>query len=187
MGDESEEKMADDGKDKSYFARCQKILLEWGAPLSGWHCQEVYDVREDDMEAPLHTCELCGCRKVRFVHVMGHPDYFEDVAVGCICAGVMEGDILAARERERFMRNRSKRKRSFPGRKWEQSSHGWRLTYHGEQILIGRSRRNPKHLGVKCRGKCIWTYKEKPITNFLSAAYAAFNLVDPIPEVNHEE
>ena len=153
MGDESEEKMADGRKDKSYFARSQKILREWGAPLSGWHCQEVYDVREDDMEAPLHTCELCGCRKVRFVHVMRHPDYFEDVAVGCICAGVMEGDILAARERERLM----------------------------------RSRRNPKHLGVKCRGKCIWTYKGKPIRNFLSAAYAAFNLVDPIPEVNHEE
>ena len=121
------------------------------------------------------------------MHVMGHPDYFEDVAVGCICAGVMEGDILAARERERLMRNRSKRKRSFPERKWEQTTHGWRLTYHGKQILIGRSRRNPKHLGVKCRGQIVWTYKEKPITNFLSAAYAAFNLVDPIPEVNHEE
>ena len=187
MDNDPKEKMADGRKDKSYFARSQKILREWGAPLSGWHCQEAYDVREDDMEAPLHTCELCGCRKVRFVHVMRHPDYFEDVAVGCICAGVMEGDILAARERERLMRNRSKRKRSFPGRKWEQTSHGWRLTYHGEQILIGRSRRNPKHLGVKCRGKCIWTYKGKPIRNFLSAAYAAFNLVDPIPEVNHEE
>ena len=73
MDNDPKEKITGDGMDKSYFARCQKILREWGAPLSGWHCQGVYDVREDDMEAPLHTCELCGCRKVRFVHVMRHP------------------------------------------------------------------------------------------------------------------
>lgn len=60
MDNDPKEKITGDGMDKSYFARCQKILREWGAPLSGWHCQGVYDVREDDMEAPLHTCELCG-------------------------------------------------------------------------------------------------------------------------------
>ena len=40
-----------------------------------------------------------------------------------------------------------------------------------------------EHLGVKYRRQCVWTYKGKPITNFLSAAYVAFNLVDPVPEV----
>lgn len=169
--------------DKSYLARCQKTLRSWGAPFSGWTCKRIYDVREDDWDAPLHTCELCGCTKVRYVHVMTHPGYFEEVSVGCICAGVMEGDILAAKERERQMRNRSKRKRSFPKRKWHQTPNGWILTRHGEQILIGHSRHNPERLGVKYRGQCVWTYKGKPITNFLSAAYAAFNLVDPVPEV----
>jgi hypothetical protein len=113
---------------------------------------------------------------------MTHPDYFEDVSVGCICAGIMEGDILAAKDRERLMRNRSKRKRSFPKRKWTRTTNGWSLTYHGEQILIGRSRHNPERLGVKYNGQCVWTYKGKPITDFLSAAYAAFNLADPVPE-----
>jgi hypothetical protein len=56
-----------------------------------------------------------------------------------------------------------------------------------DKSYFARCRRNPKHLGVKCRGQLVWNYKGKPITNFLSAAYAAFNLVDPIPEVNHEE
>lgn len=136
-------------KDKSYLARCQKTLRSWGAPFSGWTCKEIYDVRDDDWNAPLHACELCGCTKVRYVHVMTHPDYFEDVSVGCICAGIMEGDILAAKDRERLMRNRSKRKRSFPKRKWTRTTNGWSLTYHGEQILIGRSRHNPERLGVK--------------------------------------
>jgi hypothetical protein len=170
-------------KDKSYLARCQKTLRSWGAPLSGWTCKEIYDIRDDDRDAPLHVCELCGCTKVRYVHVMTHPDYFEDVSVGCICAGIMEGDILAAKNRERLMRNRSKRKRSFPRRKWTRTANGWSLTYHGDQILIGHSRHNPERLGVKYNGQCVWTYKGKPITDFLSAAYAAFNLADPAPEV----
>ena len=169
-------------KDKSYLARCQKTLRSWGAPLSGWTCREIYDIRDDDRDAPLHICELCGCTKVRYVHVMTHPDYFEDVSVGCICAGIMEGDILAAKNRERLLRNRSKRKRSFPRRKWKQTANGWSLTYHGEQILIGRSRHNPERLGVKYNGQCVWTYKGTPITDFLSAAYAAFNLADPVSE-----
>ena len=74
--------------------------------MERWYCLEVIDVREDDPEAPLWTCELCGCDRVRFVHVMDNPLYFEPVRVGCICAGIMEGNILAAEERERQMRNR---------------------------------------------------------------------------------
>jgi hypothetical protein len=32
---------------------------------------------------------------------MQHKGYPEVIEVGCICAGVMEGDILAAKDRER--------------------------------------------------------------------------------------
>ena len=108
--------------------------------------------------------------------------YFEPVEVGCICAGVMEGDVLAAKERERLMRNRAARKRNFMKKEWSNTAHGWRLTYKRRELVIGRSRRNPDHLGVKYQGKISWTYRGKPITNFLSAVHAAFNLVDPVPE-----
>lgn len=33
MDNAPKEKITGDGMDKSYFARCQKILREWGAPL----------------------------------------------------------------------------------------------------------------------------------------------------------
>lgn len=110
--------------DSAYVRRCQKRLQEWGAPLSGWYCDYIYDVadeEEDPDHIDLFTCELCGCSQVRFVHVMRHDEYFETVSVGCICAGIMEGDILAARERERLMKNRAKRKRNFPNRQWRKN------------------------------------------------------------------
>ena len=50
-----------EGLDKRYLARCLRSLKEWGAPLEGWYFLEVIDMREDDEDAELWTCELCGC------------------------------------------------------------------------------------------------------------------------------
>jgi hypothetical protein len=97
-------------------------LEEYGAPLSGWYCVEVIDIADEtDDEDETTECELCGCQKVRYVHVMRHDDYFDDFRVGCICAGIMEGDILEAKDRERRFKNRQKRKLNFPRRKWRSS------------------------------------------------------------------
>ena len=66
--------------DSAYVRRCQKRLQEWGAPLSGWYCEYIYDVadeEEDPDHIDLFTCELCDCSQVRFVHVMRHDEYFE--------------------------------------------------------------------------------------------------------------
>lgn len=61
--------------DSAYVRRCQKRLQEWGAPLSGWYCDYIYDVADEDEDSDhieLFTCELCDCTQVRFVHVMRH-------------------------------------------------------------------------------------------------------------------
>ena len=63
------------------------------ASPSGWYCDYIYDVadeEEDPDHIDLFTCELCDCSQVRSVHVMRHDEHFETVAVGCICAGIME-------------------------------------------------------------------------------------------------
>ena len=174
---------------EAYIARCQKTLNAWGAPLSGWYCIEVIDIADDDGEViEFATCELCGCKKVRYIHVMQHDRFFENLEVGCICAGVMEGDIIAARERERRMKNRARRKRNFPRRKWRETGYGnYCLTYKGKRIFINRSRYNRNCYGVWCCGESVWSYKNRPIDNFLSAAYAAFDLVDPIEEVMQDD
>ena len=163
--------------DKIYIARCINELKRWGAPLSGWFCYKTVDVREDDDYAPLSKCDLCGCERVRFEHHMDHDDFPFPVVVGCICAGIMEGDILKAKERERLMRNRSKRRKKFVKKPWRQNCYGeYVRRYKNQDITVCP---NSGAYSVYAGGRRIVSYKEKPITNLLSAAYAAFDAIDP--------
>jgi hypothetical protein len=179
------DEMTGNEQDSAYVRRCLKRLKDWGAPLDRWTCVEIHDVADQDAEVPeFFTCELCDCQKVRFVHVMRHENYFEDVSVGCICAGIMEGDILAAKERDNAMKNRARRKQRFLQRKWKQSWHGcYRTKYRGTSVLIKRSEGNRDRFHVCADGIDCWSYKGKPITNFLSAVHAAFEIVDPVARI----
>lgn len=167
-----------DNMDKKYLAKCLRRLKEWGAPLHGWHCADVVDVREDDPEAPLSECELCGCGNVRYEHIMEHEEYFEHVTVGCICAGIMEGDIFKAKERERLMRNRARRRRNFVRKAWKKTNGNTHYRHYKGQLvkIVERYGSYAVHAGTKTA----LTYKGKVIRDFLSASYAAFDLADPV-------
>ena len=170
-----------DRRDRMYYARCINELKKWGAPLDGWRCIDVEDVREDDCEAELFECELCGCSSVRFIHVMDHELYFEEVRVGCICAGIMEGDILKAEERERQMRNRANRRRSFVKHKWKPVRPGqWVRSYRNKFLRIWTT--DNGYL-VFADTRMTRSYKGKPIRDFYSAIYAAFDLADPVEDL----
>lgn len=159
-----------------YVSKCEKKLKEWNAPPDNWRCVDLIDGEEADFK-----CELCGYDGVRYIHVMEHDEFFEQLYVGCICAGVMEGDILAAKERERKMKNRSKRRLNFPRRKWQEIAYGrYGLRYRGKWVYISFD--NGKY-SCYCYGKETCLYHDKPITDFLSACYAAFDLVDPVEEI----
>lgn len=167
--------------DKRYLNKCLKTLESWGAPLDCWVCTKVEDIREDDPDCPLSECELCFCDKVRYRHYMEHELYFEPVIVGCICAGILEGDILKAKNRERLMRNRSKRRKNFIKRKWKETLWGaYTRTYKGKSLMITESAGG---YIVNVGSVSVSTYKDKKIKNMLSAMYAAFDLADPQSEV----
>ena len=90
----------------------------------------------------------------------------------------MEGDILKAKERERLMRNRAKRRRNFVRKTWEQTSRNTRYRqYKGQLITIVE---NYGSYAVHAGTKTALTYKGKVIRDFLSASYAAFDLADPV-------
>lgn len=168
----------------AYITRCHKTLKAWNAPFADWVCMYTYDIDEDGWlfsgEGAKFTCELCGCVKVRFVHVMRHIDYFEDISVGCVCAGIMEGDIIAATERERLLRNRLNRKKNYLKRKWSFGIGGnSTLRYKNQQITIIRNKFGVDGYGVVYQGKLVLQYKNRRITDFLTAVHAAFDLVDP--------
>lgn len=167
---------------EAYIARCHRTLTEWGAPLDDWFVTNTYDCLEEANE--LFTCELCGCTQVRIVHVMEHLHYFERISVGCICAGIMEGDILAAKERERMVKNRAKRRKNYLKRIWEQTPYGVSLMrYRGEMLQICKSKIHPNQFVVCCSKKSTRCHKGKPITDFCSAIHAAFDLIDPVEEI----
>lgn len=87
-------------------------------PHSGWSCTGVSDLGE-----PAAVCGMCGEQIIRYVHHMTHPAY-RPLGVGCVCAGRMEGDPQAARERERTFRKRETRRRTFMNRTWRRSRDG---------------------------------------------------------------
>lgn len=118
--------------DEKYLRKCHKRLRELGAPLENWSCTEVEDGETADF-----ICELCGCDRVRFIHVMAHADYDGVLQVGCVCAGYMEGDLIAAKERDDAARRKSSRRANFRKKVWtENSENKWSVKYKHHLYLL---------------------------------------------------
>jgi hypothetical protein len=90
-----------------------------GFPHKGWTCISV-----EDLEAPDAVCEMCETQEIRYVHHMQHPDYLGVLEVGCVCAEHMEENYEAPRRREQNLRNASRRRSRWLGRKWKTSQKG---------------------------------------------------------------
>jgi hypothetical protein len=73
-------------------------------PKQDWICIEMIDHHE-----PAVICQMCEYQTIRYGHVMSHADYPDTLECGCICAGGMEGDEEAARERERGIKRKPRR------------------------------------------------------------------------------
>jgi hypothetical protein len=109
-------------------------LSKWvdpNTPKSGWRCEGVEDTGE-----PGPICEMCEEQIIRYVHTMVHGD--RTLECGCICAGHMEGNPKAAKDRETAARNRTKRRFNFPGLAgWRTSQKGNRwITRGGWRVVI---------------------------------------------------
>ncbi len=82
----------------------------WRVPHKGWHCVDVIDLRADGEsadETDYATCQMCGNEKIRYVHIMEHPDLDENFDVGCVCAEKMSGDYSGIWHRTRPARQPS--------------------------------------------------------------------------------
>ncbi len=158
-----------------YYARCIKKLESLGLPTSGWKCDHVIDLEEAEF-----TCELCGHEGIRYVHVMVCPEYAGSLSVGCICAGVMDGNILAAKEREHEMRKRSQRKYSYLKRQWaEVSEDCWRLKFRRKDISIQRQEFRGSPFFTVCISGDQYQWKDnRRMTSFLSAQHFVFDLLE---------
>ena len=119
--DEFEEGYDQRRVDPEVLARLNDAENLWkrdDVPHSGWTCTGV-----TDLGAPVGICEMCGHQIIRYAHHMVHPQY-RPIVAGCYCAGKMEGNMDAARERERNLKNQQARKESFLRRQWKRSRNG---------------------------------------------------------------
>lgn len=90
-----------------------------GVPHSGWTCTGI-----DDLGSPDSVCEMCETQTIRYVHYMEHPEYLDELGVGCVCAGHMEQNYGAARHRERSIKNAKNRRSKWLKRAWRRSAKG---------------------------------------------------------------
>lgn len=90
-----------------------------GVPHKGWRCIDIEDLGEPQAE-----CEMCESQIIRYVHHMEHPSCAGVLAVGCVCAGHMEGDVSAAKGREASMRSRGSKRSRWITRRWKISAKG---------------------------------------------------------------
>lgn len=118
-------------------------------PHKGWTCVEMIDLREDDPEAELETCEMCEREGIRYIHILTHPQYDYEVRAGRVCAQKMEEDYSNPLQRERDLFNRSNRKNTFMKKVWRQNQNGnFVLRFKGNNITIIPSKYNNRQYGV---------------------------------------
>lgn len=90
-----------------------------GLPHTGWSCVDI-----EDLLSPSMTCQMCESSEIRYAHHMRHPNHPEMLICGCVCAGHMEGEMAAARERESSMKSRAGKRKRWLSRRWKVSRKG---------------------------------------------------------------
>ena len=164
-------------------------MLRWNKadiPHKGWEYIGMEDLGEDVYPGdpiPYEQCEMCGKEKIRYVHLLKHPDYDGEIRVGCDCASKMICDYVTPQERERNLKNRVNRRKNFMKQEWyrKPETGNYTLRYKGDYITIMKSKFGPGW-GIIYKGKQQWEYHGRKITDFDTARTVAFNLFDELHE-----
>ena len=135
-----------------------------GIPHKGWHCIDVEDLADlvdGTEEIPYEQCEICGNERIRFVHLMQHPDYPHKLRVGCVCAEKMSDDYVNPRKAEDTLRKRASRRKNFNNKEWRfnPEKQTYSKKYKGEYITIKKSRYG--NFGIYFANKSFWNYNGK--------------------------
>lgn len=106
-------------------------LGKWGqpgVPHRGWIDVDWYDCGADSLGAAaesMRECEMCETMMIRYVTVLRHDDYPDQLHCGCVCAEHMTQDYKGIRERDHQGRLRVQRRGRYPRRKqWKTSGKG---------------------------------------------------------------
>lgn len=75
-------------------------------PRTGWTCTRVrwntVVLPSGELMDAECTCEMCEVARIKWVHTMRHPEYPDPIDVGKVCAGIMQQNMEAAAQHERY-------------------------------------------------------------------------------------
>ena len=119
---------------------------------------------------------MCQNERIRYVHILSHPNYDGVLRVGCDCTCRMTEDYETPCEYERRAKNRSNRRKNFVKQEWRLNPKGnYVLRYKGENITAIKRYGS---WGGCCDGRWIWKYKERKIYDLETLKLAAFEAFD---------
>ena len=105
-------------------------------PKKGWVCIDVID-----LGAPFGECGMCGKEDIRYVHIMRHEQH-QSIGSGCVCAGNMESDANASKERENTLKNKINRYATFVNLDLKISKKGNPYTKYKDTVITFMEQEN---------------------------------------------
>lgn len=152
-----------------------------GIPHKGWTLVDVIDIREEgqsELDTNYETCMMCGNEKIRYVHIVIHPEVTEEFTVGCTCAEKMTNDYINPERRERELRNRANRRVNWRKKDWKISRNGnYFLNIEERHLLIYQDKKSNKY-----KVKIGERFGKKTFDTLEKAKIAAFNGMEYLKE-----
>jgi len=153
-------------------------------PHKGWKYIGIEDIGEDLYpweKIRYEQCEMCGKEKIRYVHILSHPEFDGELRVGCDCALKMIDSYVDPRENERDYKNKTSRRMNSLRQEWIRKTEtgNYTLRYRGEHITIMKNKYD-SGWGVIFRNESKWDYKGGKIRNLETAKLAAFEMYDKL-------
>ena len=99
-------------------------MVRWNKrdiPHKGWKYIGIEDIGEDlypGEKIRYEQCEMGGKEKIRYVHILSHPEFDGELRVGCDCALKMIDSYVDPRENERDYKNKTSRRMNFLRQEW---------------------------------------------------------------------
>ncbi len=149
-----------------------------GIPHKGWILEDVIDSREYQQEVDYENCMMCGNEKIRYIHILTHPDIEEEYRVGCMCAEKMTNDYVNPKQREIKLKNKANRRIKWSQKKWKISQNGNSyLNFQEHHILIYVNKETGKF-----KVKIGEIFGKKEFDNLDEAKIAAFDGIEYLKE-----
>lgn len=121
---------------------------------------------------------MCGNERIRYAHIMVHPEFPRELHVGCVCAEKMSNDYVNPRKFETALKNARIRRNNFNKAQWRfnEAKKTYSKKYKGEYITIMQSHYG--NWGIFFSNQKVWEHEGRRIQSFEEAEAIAFSIFE---------